>query len=196
MDQNAAKMNNIKDSADKEALAEAKRKSKRSLLYDDRISALDLEFMSEADAAILRRGKPRTYLISMLIVLFFAAMLTWAGLTRLDEVTKGQGQVVPAQAIQEIQYLEGGVLDALLVKQGDDVEEGQVVARISNVLAESTLREQKDNQASLEADIIRLRAEREGKRPDFPAEMAFIIATRAGNTRVASRKAFFTETQR
>lgn len=172
MDQNAAKMNNIKDSAEKEAQAEAKRKSKRSLLYDDRISALDLDFMSEADAAILRRGKPRTYLISLLIVLFFAAMLTWAGLTRLDEVTKGQGQVVPAQAIQEIQYLEGGVLDALLVKQGDDVDEGQIVARISNVLAESTLREQKDNQASLEADILRLRAEREGRRPEFPAEMS------------------------
>ncbi len=139
--------------------------------FDSSIDPVELEFMSEADAAIYRHGKPRTYVISLAVVLFFAAAAIWAASTKLDEVTKAQGQVVPAQAIQEIQYLEGGVLEGLMVRQGDDVAEGQVVARISNVLAQSTLQEQKDNQAALEAEVTRLRAERDNKPPVFSDEL-------------------------
>jgi adhesin transport system membrane fusion protein len=141
------------------------------IFFDSKIDPLELEFMSEADAAIYRRGKPRAYIVSLMLVAFFAAMLVWAANTRLDEVTKAHGQVVPSQAIQEVQYMEGGVLESLLVRQGDEVTPGQVVARISNVFAESSLQEQKGGQAALEAEVIRLRAERDGKEPVFYDEM-------------------------
>lgn len=58
-----------------------------------------------------------------------------------------------------------------MVQQGDDVEPGQVLARISNVMAESTLQEQKDNQAMLQAEVARLRAERDGTPLVFPEEL-------------------------
>ncbi|MDR2503621.1 MAG: HlyD family type I secretion periplasmic adaptor subunit [Deltaproteobacteria bacterium] len=173
-DANAAKMAAFKKETDKANPPEAPKPMQRprgGMLFDAQISALDLEFMSEADAAIMRRGKPRTYILSLTVVLFFGAIIFWAYMTRLDEVTKAQGHVVPAQSIQEIQYLEGGVLDTLLVRQGDEVEEGQTLARISNAMAESTLQEQKDSQASLQAEIIRLQAERAGKEPIFLSSM-------------------------
>ncbi|MDL2285429.1 HlyD family type I secretion periplasmic adaptor subunit [Desulfovibrio sp. OttesenSCG-928-F07] len=135
--------------------------------FDTSIDPVELEFMSEADAAIYRHGRPKAYVISLAVLLLFMAVILWAALTRLDEVTKAQGQVVPAQAIQEIQYHEGGVLESIMVKPGEEVEEGQVLARISNVLAQSTLQEQKDNQAQLEAEVLRLRAEIDGVEPVF-----------------------------
>lgn len=139
----------------------------KNLMFENDINQVDLEYMSEADAAIHRYGKPRAYLISLAIMLFFLALVVWAAFTNLDEVTRAAGQVVPAQSIQEIQYLEGGVLDELLVRQGDTVEPGQILARISNVLARSALQEQRGNQALLEAQVIRLRAERDGTPLEF-----------------------------
>ncbi|MCL1915911.1 MAG: HlyD family type I secretion periplasmic adaptor subunit [Desulfovibrionaceae bacterium] len=174
-DQNAAKLAAFKTAMEKSKPSppeQAPHKEKGNLLHGHQISALDMEFMSEADAAILRKGNPRTYILSLAVVLLFVVVVIWAWLTRLDEVTKASGQVVPAQAIQEIQYLEGGVLENLMVRQGDDVEEGQVLARISNAMAESALQEQKDSQAAIEADIIRLRAERAGQEPLYPDAMA------------------------
>lgn len=159
----------------KRALAGASPKSRRprlkSLMFENDISPVDLEYMSEADAAIHRYGKPRAYLISLTIMLFFVVVVVWAACTKLDEITRAFGQVVPAQSIQEIQYLEGGVLETLMVRQGDEVEAGQVLARISNVLARSALKEQKGNQALLEAEVIRLRAERDGTPLEFPEEL-------------------------
>lgn len=160
----------------RDALAHAGKDGKKltlkDLMFENDINPLDLEYMSEADAAIHRYGKPRAYLISLAIIGFFVVMVFWAALTNLDEITRAYGQVVPAQAIQEIQYFEGGVLEKMMVKQGDTVEAGQVLARISNVLAESTLQEQKDNQALLEAEVMRLRAERDGTDLVFPDELA------------------------
>ena len=144
----------------------------KDLMFENDISPVDLEFMSEADAAIHRYGKPRAYLISLAIMLFFVVIVIWAALTNLDEITRAFGQVVPAQSIQEIQYLEGGVLDEVMVRQGDEVEAGQVLARISNVLARSALKEQQDNQALLEAEVIRLRSERDGVPLEFAPHLS------------------------
>lgn len=145
--------------------------SLKGLMFENDISPVDLEYMSEADAAIHRYGKPRAYLISMCIMLFFVVLVIWAASTNLDEITRASGQVVPAQSIQEIQYLEGGVLDELMVRQGDSVEPGQVLARISNILARSALKEQQGNQALLEAEVIRLRAERDMTPLEFSPEL-------------------------
>lgn len=145
--------------------------SLRGLMFENDISPIDLEYMSEADAAIHRYGKPRAYLISLMIMAFFVVIVIWAAFTNLDEITRAFGQVVPAQSIQEIQYLEGGVLEQLMVRQGDEVDAGQILARISNVMAASTLKEQKDSQAALEAEVIRLRAERDGTELVFPPEL-------------------------
>lgn len=145
--------------------------SMRELMFEHDVNPLDLEYMSEADAAVHRFGKPRAYLISVAIMGFFLIIMIWAALTNLNEITRAFGQVVPAQSIQDIQYLEGGVLERVMVKQGDDVEQGQVLARISNVMAESTLQEQKDNQALLEAEVARLRSERDGIPLEFPEEV-------------------------
>ncbi|MDR1124975.1 MAG: HlyD family type I secretion periplasmic adaptor subunit [Deltaproteobacteria bacterium] len=143
-----------------------------SLFFKSKVNAVDLQFMTETDAALHRRGNPRAYVLSGGVLLFFAIFLIWAYIAQLDEVTRGTGQVISATPIQEIQYLEGGVLETMLVREGDDVERGQILARISNERATSDLQRNLEQQAVLRATIARLRAELDGQEPQFPEDLA------------------------
>jgi adhesin transport system membrane fusion protein len=57
-------------------------------------------------------------------------LLVWACLGHIDEVVRGQGKVVPSRQVQVVQSLDGGVVEEILVRPGQHVEEGQVLLRI------------------------------------------------------------------
>ena len=52
------------------------------------------------------------------------AFLAWAHWATLDEVTRGEGRVIPSRQIQVVQNLEGGIIAAILVREGEVVDEG------------------------------------------------------------------------
>ncbi|MCL2123524.1 MAG: HlyD family type I secretion periplasmic adaptor subunit [Desulfovibrionaceae bacterium] len=131
----------------------------------------DLAFMSEVDAALHREGHPLAYIVSVATFAFFFVAVIWAAFAELDEVTRGNGQVIPSQRIQEISNLEGGLLAEMLVAENQIVEKDQVLARISNEQAESTVRDNLNKQAEAEAAILRLEAERNGTELVFPKAM-------------------------
>jgi len=128
----------------------------------------ELEYMSEVDAALYRKGHPLAYIVSVATFLFFFVFVAWAAFAELDEVTRGNGQVIPSQRLQEISNLEGGLLAETLVSENQIVEKDQVLARISNEQAESTVRDNLNKQAEAEAAILRLEAERNGTELVFP----------------------------
>ena len=131
----------------------------------------DIEYMSEVDAALYRRGHPLAYIVSVATFAFFFVFVVWAAFAELDEVTRGNGQVIPSQRIQEISNLEGGLLAETLVAENQIVERDQVLARISNEQAESTVRDNLNKQAEAEAAILRLEAERNGTELVFSKSM-------------------------
>ncbi len=131
----------------------------------------DLEYMSEVDAALHRRGHPFAYVLSLATFAFFIVFVIWASFATLDEVTRGNGQVVSSQRLQEIQNLEGGILSEMLVAENQVVERDQVLARLSNEQARSTVRDNLNKQAEAEAAILRLEAERDGRALVFPKAM-------------------------
>lgn len=101
----------------------------------------DIEFMDEVDAALHRKPFVGPVLLSLGTAGFIALFVFWAGVSEVDEVTRGQGQVIPSQRTQIIENLEGGLLETLLVREGQIVEKGTPVARLSNQQAESTYRD-------------------------------------------------------
>ncbi|MDR2696206.1 MAG: HlyD family type I secretion periplasmic adaptor subunit [Deltaproteobacteria bacterium] len=131
----------------------------------------NLEYMSDVDAALFRRGHPLAYIVSIATFLFFFVLVIWANFADLDEVTRGNGQVIPSQRVQEISNLEGGLLAETLVSENQIVERDQVLARISNEQAESTVRDHLNKQAEAETAILRLEAERNGSELKFPKGM-------------------------
>lgn len=112
------------------------------------------------------------HILLMSIAAFVFVFILWANFASLDEVTRGDGKVIPSQDIQIIQHQEGGIVREFLVKEGEDVEAGQILVRLSDVGATSELSASQKRYLGLKAKSERLRAEAEGKAaPEFSDEV-------------------------
>lgn len=111
-------------------------------------------------------------LLLMTIVLLVASAVFWARHAELDEVTRGQGRVVPSRKTQVVQNLEGGILEELLVREGEVVDAGQPLLRIDATIADAQYQKSRAEYLALLGRIARCRAEAEGlSEPVFAAEV-------------------------
>lgn len=120
---------------------------------------VEVDFLPDYHYAIRGEANQSAYLISAAIVVFVALFLFWANRAVLDEVTRGEARVVPSSKIQVVQNLEGGIVSELLISDGQIVEKGDVLLRISNTKAESDYRDSRSQYLTLNAMIARLEAE-------------------------------------
>lgn len=112
------------------------------------------------------------HLLLSIIALFFVIFVIWANFATLDQVTRGQGKVIPSQDIQIIQHQEGGIIQEFMVQEGNEVAAGQVLMRLSDVGASSDLGSNEKRYLGLKAKSQRLRAEAEGKEtPEFTEDV-------------------------
>ncbi len=135
------------------------------------LSKRDYEFMQSLSSAMLEKT-PRT----LRVVLFFwvaavIMLLVWASLAEIDEIARGEGEIIPSGENQMIQNLEGGIVEEILVKEGQHVEIGQLLVKIDNQKSESTFSSNEIKANALEARIIRLRAEADGSKFDVKSSM-------------------------
>lgn len=103
--------------------------------------------------------------------LVLISALAWASLFDLDEITRGQGRVIPASREQVVQSLEAGILSELLVREGDLVEKDQVLLKLDDIRSGSLYRESREKMFALLAQAARLRAEAYGTTLVFPTEL-------------------------
>ncbi|PUE49556.1 hypothetical protein B9Z49_06215 [Limnohabitans sp. 2KL-51] len=97
--------------------------------------------------------------------------LVWAAMFELDEITRGQGKVIPTSREQVIQSLDSGVLSELFVKEGSIVEKDQVLLRIDDARTGAVFREAQEKFLSLTALSARLKAEAYGTALVFPTAL-------------------------
>lgn len=131
----------------------------------------DAEFMSEVSAATLESVHRGGHSLLVLTIVFFVVAGWWAYETTLDEVTRGDGKVVPSSKIQVIQNLEGGILSEVLVAEGQTVNKGQVLLKIDDTRFASSFRETQLKYWELLARTARLKAESEGRKLEIPEEV-------------------------
>jgi len=117
------------------------------------------------------RPKRLTHLFLFVIIAFFVTFFGWASWATLEEVTRGEGRVIPSRQTQVVQNLEGGIVAEILVREGEIVETGQPLMRIDNIRAASDFRERRSRYFALEAAVARLEAEVQGTQPNFPEEV-------------------------
>lgn len=118
-----------------------------------------LEYVDDGAAAVLLTTPTRARVLLWACFLFFVSAIVWAAWAELDEVTVGQGKVIPSRQLQVIQNLEGGIVKEIFVKEGDIVEKGQPLLRIDDTRFKSDFREREQELVTLKGDIARLRAE-------------------------------------
>ena len=93
------------------------------------------------------------------ILVLFIFLLIWAYVAEVDEVTRGDGKVVPSRQLQIVQNLEGGIVSEIHVKVGDVVEKGELILRIDEKRFSGPYRESRINYLALQAQAARLKAE-------------------------------------
>lgn len=103
------------------------------------------------------RGRYRPLLV--VLAAGMAAFVAWASVFQIDQVARAQGEVIASSRVQVIQSVDGGVLTELLVREGDRVEPGQVLARLDETRSASTVGEINARLFALRAKVARLRAE-------------------------------------
>jgi len=112
--------------------------------------------------------RPTTLLWLLVVVL--AAFFGWAANAEIDQITRAPGQVIPSSRVQVIQSLDGGVIQEIMVKQGDEVTKGQLLVRLDRTKLEAAYREAEAKVAGVSATLERLKAEAFGGNVQFGRE--------------------------
>nr|WP_295370771.1 HlyD family type I secretion periplasmic adaptor subunit [uncultured Sphingosinicella sp.] len=126
------------------------------------------EMRSLEDYADRVRPKTAANIMLWVIVAFVVAFVLWAAFTELDRAVRGQGRVIPSSQLQVVSNLEGGIVEAILVRTGQIVRRGAPLVRLDQT---QTGAEFGSNSAQFEAlrmRIARLEGELAGRAPVYP----------------------------
>lgn len=112
------------------------------------------------------RTPSMTWLLLAALLLF----VFWALLFDVDQTVRAQGQLIPSTRTQVIQAADGGVLEKILVAEGQSVKAGQVLAVLESERAVAGVEEGRAKVAALSIGLARARAEATGQALVFPRE--------------------------
>ncbi|MGK2952422.1 MAG: HlyD family type I secretion periplasmic adaptor subunit [Thiobacillus sp.] len=130
-----------------------------------------LDWAGDADWARLQQEPLRARSLLRLAAAALVVLIIWAAFAEIDEVTRGDARVVPTSQVQIIQSVDGGVVEALLVKEGQVVEAGQLLLRVDPTRFVSTMLESRAGQMALQAKALRLEALTRGTSFNPPPEL-------------------------
>lgn len=110
------------------------------------------------------------YLVGV-TALFFVLLLAWMSFAKLDISVNAIGAVVPSSRIQQIQSMEGGILQSIAAHEGSHVKKGDLLATVQNLQFNAELGESQQTYWGAQAALVRLQAEAQNRPPVFPAEL-------------------------
>ncbi|MEC5397916.1 HlyD family type I secretion periplasmic adaptor subunit [Uliginosibacterium sp. H1] len=136
----------------------------KSELHDDTDFERDAEWAMHEQRQ--RGARAAVWITALALLVFFI----WAAFAELDEVTRGEGKVIPSRQIQVIQSLDGGIVSEILVREGQSVQAGQLLAKIDPTRFVSSLKENRAEYLALLAKAARLQAVADGSAFVAPEE--------------------------
>jgi adhesin transport system membrane fusion protein len=120
------------------------------------------DFVQDADYFIIYQEPLRARVLIKTILIAMALFIMWMAVATVDEITKGEGKVIPSSQIQVLQSMDGGIVVEINVKEGQVVDAGQVLLRVDPTRFESSVREHRSQYLALTTKAARLRALAEG----------------------------------
>ncbi|WP_373973947.1 HlyD family type I secretion periplasmic adaptor subunit [Chitinibacter sp. SCUT-21] len=131
----------------------------------------DRDYIADANLTIVEQSPHGARVLIRVAALAVVVLLLWAAFAELDEVTKGEGRVVPSSQLQVIQSLDGGSVQQIFVREGQQVKKGQLLLKIDSTRFVSTLKESRAQYLSLKAKAARLDALANGKAFTVPDDV-------------------------
>jgi adhesin transport system membrane fusion protein len=135
------------------------------------VSSSDIELLSDSNAALFESAPRFGSLMIRSVFAFIFIFFIWAYFAEIDEITVGEGKVIPSSQVQVIQNLEGGIVAEIPVKVGDLVSKGQVIMKLDPTRFSSSMSETQAKRDSLLAKVARLEAEATGQSFRAPEEL-------------------------
>jgi membrane fusion protein, adhesin transport system len=126
----------------------------------------DPDHQREDLSAALSRSRWALWSLFLTCVVFFS----WAYLAEIDQITRAPGSVISSARSQIIQSQDGGVIEEMMVREGDVVQRDQVLVKIDGTRQQSSYLETRAKAAGLAITVARLQAEVLGREPRFPPE--------------------------
>jgi HlyD family type I secretion membrane fusion protein len=143
-----------------------------------------------ADDDEIRDWKRPAILGYAVIIFTFVVLGGWSAIAKLDSAVTASGIVAVENSRKSVQHLEGGIVDKILVHEGQSVQEGQVLFKLAPTQAQASLELQTNQLDDVLAQEARLLAERDrAKAITWPEE----IMTRADSPLV--KQAMFDQTK-
>jgi adhesin transport system membrane fusion protein len=127
--------------------------------------------MSRLDHLMDSHPLPTWRTLAWPVMILLGALIVWSNYFELDEVSIATGEVIPRGNIKVIQHLEGGIVRAIHVEDGEVVREGQPLLQL-DLGAGGVNREELETR--LDSDLLvkaRLEAETQGKLLAIPEDL-------------------------
>lgn len=155
----------------------------------DTVSQADLALINDLNAALQTEKHRGIFSVTVLFAVLLAIFAVWAYHSPLEEVTRGQGSVIPSSRDQIVQSLDPGIISEIKVREGDVVEKGQVLMLLDDTRSSAVLRESEAKVNNLQAIAARLRAEAYGTALAFPEGLPAELKARETAAYQARRRA-------
>ncbi len=114
-----------------------------------------------------RRGDLPHRILLFLLLALVAVGITWAHLSFLDITTEAFGKIVPSSHLQTVQHLEGGIIESVHVREGDEVIANDPLITLEATASVSDFEQLRVRMASLQVDLVRLNGELSGSEEIF-----------------------------
>lgn len=122
-----------------------------------------------SSSAVLEEGGPPRagVLTAFAVLLMILGGIAWAANTTVTNATLAPGAVTPSGRVIQVQHFDGGIVAEVPVREGDLVEEGQLLMVLDPTDASAELQQMLARQAFLSVAVERLRGQVSGREPDF-----------------------------
>ncbi|KMK50894.1 hemolysin secretion protein D [[Actinobacillus] muris] len=161
----------------------------------EKIKQSDLSLINDLNAALQVEKHRGIFSVIILFFIFLVTFVVWAYFSPLEEVTRGQGSVIPSSREQIVQSLDPGIIQEMKVKEGDIVEKGQVLLTLDDTRSSAVLRESEAKVQNLRAVVARLKAESSGKELVFADDIPEAVKAREKAAYNARRKSMLDAVQ-
>jgi adhesin transport system membrane fusion protein len=128
--------------------------------------------MQNVSEALQAQSTPTSSAVLYLVIIMTVLGITWAATSKVDEVTQCEARVITSNRDQVVNSMEGGLLAAMLVTEGEAVHKGQAIVQLEPTRLETQYQEGRSKQVALQGALARARAEALGLALVFPASVA------------------------
>ena len=122
----------------------------------------DYEYIHSLSAAVLMSNPRRLRIVLYSWLGAVTVFILWSALAKVDEISRGSGHVVASGQNKMIQHLEGGIVEEIMIEEGQSVKANQPLIKVKNEKSLSSLESNQLNVDALRAKAMRLKAEGSG----------------------------------